>query len=84
MRCHAFVLVGWIAHDLFFSIGADPTGSEERWLGGCGSVLRTAVHLLHFSVALRVAVSKVRVFLLREICQGLRLCAEGQPLRVLV
>jgi len=38
MRCHAFVLVGWIAHGLFCNVGADPTGSEERWLGGCGSV----------------------------------------------
>jgi len=84
MRCHAFALVGWIAHGLFCNVGADPTGSEERWLGGCGSVLRSAVHLSHFSVALGVAVSEVRVFLLREICQGLQLCAEGQPLHVLV
>jgi len=30
MRCHAFVLVGWITHDLFCSAGADPTGSEPR------------------------------------------------------
>ena len=72
MRCHAFVLVGWIAHDLFCSVGADPTRSEERLLGGCGLVLRIAMHLSHFSVALGVAVSEVRVILLREICQGLR------------
>ena len=45
MRCHAFVLVGWIAHDLFFSIGADPTGSEERWLGGCGQLCAEGLSL---------------------------------------
>jgi len=84
MCCHAFAMVGWIAHDLFCSVGADPTRSEERLLDGCGLVLRISMHLSHFSVALGVAVSEVRVFLLREICQGLRLCAEGQPLHVLV
>ena len=78
------MLVGWIAHDLFCSVGADPTRSEERLLGGCGLVLRIAMHLSRFSVALGVAISEVRVFLLREICQGLQLCAEGQPLHVLV
>jgi len=25
MRCHAFALVGWITHDLFCSVGVDPT-----------------------------------------------------------
>jgi hypothetical protein len=42
------------------------------------------VHLSHFSVALGVAASEVRVFLLREICQGLQLCAEGLSLHGLV
>ena len=64
-------------------VRADPTRSEERLLGGFGLVLRIAMILSHFSVALGVAVSEVRVFLLREICQGLRLCAEGQLRHVL-
>jgi len=84
MRCYAFVSGGWIIHDLFCNVGADPTGNEGRWSGGCGSVLRSALHLSHFSVALGVAVSEVRVFLLLEICQGLQLCAEGLSLHVLV
>jgi len=42
------------------------------------------VRLSPFSVGLGVVVSGVRVFLLREICQGLQLCAEGHPLLVLV
>jgi len=84
MRCRAFALVSWIARDLFCSVGADPTWSEERLLGGFGLVLRNAMRLSHFAVALGVAVSGVHVFLLREICQGLQLCAEGQPRHVLV
>ena len=67
-----FALVSWIAHDLFCLVAADPTMSEERLLGSCGLVLRIAMHLSHFSVALGVSVSEVRVFLLREICRGLR------------
>jgi len=53
-------------------------------LGGFGLVMRIAMHLSLFYVALGVAVSEVRVFLLREICQGLRLRVEGQLLRMLV
>ena len=82
MRCRAFVLGGWIVHDLFCNVEVDPTGSEWRWLGGLGSLLRSVLHLSHFSAAVGVAVSEGRVFLLREICQVLQLCAEGLPLDV--
>jgi len=84
MRYHASVLGGRIVHDLFCSVGTGPTESEGRWLGGWGSVVRSALHLSHFSVALDVAVSEVRVSLLLEICQGLLLCAEGLSLHGLV
>ena len=84
MRCRAFVLGGWIVHDLFCNVEVDPTGNERRWLGGWGSLLRSLLPLSHFSGAVGVAVSGGRVFLLREICQGLRLCAGGLSLHVLV
>jgi len=84
MRCHAFVLGGWIVHDLFCNVEADPTENEGRWLGGWGSLLRSVLHLSHFSTAVGVAVSEGRVFLLREIYQVLQLCAEGLSLHVLV
>jgi len=84
MRCHVFVLGGWIVHDLFCNVEADPTGNEERWLGGWGSLLRSVLHLSHFSAAVGVGISEGRVFLLREICQVLQLCAEGLSLHVLV
>jgi len=77
MRCHAFVLEGWIVHDLFCNVAADPTGNGGRWLGGCGSVLRSTLHLSHFSVAIGVAVSEVRVFLWLEIRQFILVTSLG-------
>ena len=82
MRCRAFVLGDWIVHDLFCIVEVDPTGNEGRWLGGWGSLVRSVLHLSNFSGAVGVAVSGGRVFLLREICQGLRLCAGGLSLHV--